>query len=151
MKTANAPVWLVLSSVLAACGGASEPAKAPAPAAENTSPAAEAPAKGEAEAPAATPAAVPESAPAAEPAGTGLDKAALREASKIVSDAYPGPFEKTYESVVAKLGEPKKKSDNMYEWFAKDGGKCLLFFMTKDAKKGHAASGVTETDAAECK
>lgn len=88
---------------------------------------------------------------AAEPAGTGLDKAALREASKIVSDAYPGPFEKTYKSVVAKLGEPKKKSDNMYEWFAKDGGKCLLFFMTKDAKKGHAASGVTETDAAECK
>ena len=74
------------------------------------------------------------------------------DANKAVIAAYPGPFDKTYKSVVAKLGEPMKKGDNMFEWFTMDGGKCVSFFMTKDAKKGHAASGINgDADASSCK
>jgi len=142
--------------VIAGCGAANEPAKTAAPAASSSAPEApsapvEAPAK--VEDPAPSPSAAPPAAeaPAAGSGGTGLTVAALDEANKIVADAYPGPFAKTYPKVVAKLGEPKKKGDNMYQWYALDGTKCIMFFVTKDSTKGHAASGRAETQASDCK
>ena len=32
-------------------------------------------------------------------------------------------FDKTFKAVVAKIGEPKKKAENMNQWFSSDGGK----------------------------
>lgn len=137
------PLLLLL---LAACGAPNELAKTPEPQRPAPTAAAPEPPAEKEEAPPAPSAAPEEAAPA-----TSLTKAQLQEASKIVGDGYPGPFEKTYPKVVAKLGEPKKKGDNMYEWYASDGGKCFLFFMTRDNQKGHAASGISETDASLCK
>lgn len=36
------------------------------------------------------------------------------------------------------------------KWFAKDGDKCVAFFMTKDAQKGQAASGIMDGEPADC-
>ena len=82
---------------------------------------------------------------------TKLTKAQLVDANKIVMNAYPGPFDATFKQVVAKLGAPQKKSANMNQWFALDGGKCVQFFMTKDAQKGYAAGSVGDTEATDCK
>lgn len=131
-----AALVLVLSHV--ACGGAPEAPKTPdAPASPTAS-----------EAPAA-----PDTlaAPAAAVPSAGPSTSALVDANKTVIAAYPAPFDQTYKSVVAKLGEPKKKSENMYQWFALDAGKCTQFFMTKDSNKGHAASGISDSDANDCK
>jgi hypothetical protein len=148
--------------LLAACGASNETAKLPqapaveppaaasvssAPVTSAAAPSASAPAS---VAP-ATPAPVTSAAPAAGSKST-LTRAQLEDANKAVMAAYPGPFDKTYKAVVAKLGEPTKKGDNMFEWFIKDGDKCVGFFMTKDAKKGHAASGINaDASAASCK
>ena len=150
MKRLMLTLALVLST---ACGAPPEPPKTPdeppAPAAEQAPPAEPAqPAEAPPAAPAAAPAAPPAAAPAA---GSGLSRSALDEANKMVMAAYPAPFDKTFKAVVAKIGEPKKKGENMNQWFSSDGGKCVQFFMTKDSKKGHAASGIFETDPADCK
>ncbi len=79
-----------------------------------------------------------------------LEKSHLEAANAKVMEAYPAPFDETFKQVVAMLGNPKKTGDNMNEWFAKDGDKCVAFFMTKDAQKGHAASGIMDGQPADC-
>lgn len=106
-------------------------------------------------APAATPAPGPEptpAAPAADAAPAKLTKAQLEDANKLVMDEYPAPFQQTFDKVVAKIGEPATgaAADNMFKWFAPDGDKCTAFFMTKDAKKGYAASGLTDEKPGQC-
>jgi hypothetical protein len=82
-----------------------------------------------------------------------LTRALFREAQAIVMKAYPAPFQKTYAQVVEKLGKHHKGSEkeNMFQWFAVDDGKCVVFFMTKDAKQGHAAAGIYDGNADDCK
>ena len=75
------------------------------------------------------------------------------EAQALVMNAYPAPFEKTFPQVVEKLGQHHKGAakENLFQWFAVDDKKCVVFFMTKDSKKGHAASGVYDGSADDCK
>lgn len=70
----------------------------------------------------------------------------------MVMNAYPAPFDQVFSKVVAKLGKPQQGSakTNMFQWFAKDGGKCVSFFMTKASHKGTAASGVMTAKPANC-
>jgi hypothetical protein len=75
------------------------------------------------------------------------------EAQALVMNAYPAPFEKTFPRVVEKLGKQHKgyEKENMFQWFAVDDKKCVVFFMTKDNQKGHAAAGVYDGTADDCK
>jgi hypothetical protein len=79
-----------------------------------------------------------------------LEKQHFEAAQAQVIAAYPAPFEETFKQVVAKIGSPKKTGGNMNEWFAKDGDKCIAFFMTKDGGKGHAAAGIMDSEPANC-
>jgi hypothetical protein len=157
-------IVLGVAFLLASCANQpAQPAQAgPVPPPGSAEPAAAAPAQAAAAVdqdtpPPAAATATGDSAPApaaATPAGagSGLTKVELEAANKIVMDAYPAPFAGTFKKVVAKIGAPQQGSDkeNMFKWFGKDGDKCVAFFMTKDAKQGHAASGMMDAEPADC-
>lgn len=79
-----------------------------------------------------------------------LEKQHFEAAQAQVIAAYPAPFDETFKQVVAKIGSPKRTGPNMNEWFAKDGDKCIAFFMTKDGGKGHAAAGIMDAEPGDC-
>jgi hypothetical protein len=163
----RAPRLLAISAlnayVLVGCGGSTPPANteaSPLPSSSSTvtdvAPQASA-ATTNASAPTASPPATPPPAAASTPGagsgasagGTNLTKDDLAEATKIVYAGYgKDKFAAVVKKVEAKLGPAQKKEPKMLSWFAKDGDKCVQFWVTQ-GDKGFAATGTaSDTDAA---
>jgi hypothetical protein len=98
------------------------------------------------------PAAASGASPVANAGDTKLTKDDLIEATKLVYASYgKDKFAAVLKKVEAKLGPAQKKEPNMMSWFAKDGEKCVQFWVTQADKgdKGWAATGTaSDTDAA---
>jgi hypothetical protein len=75
--------------------------------------------------------------------GTKLTKADLTDATNIVYASYgKDKYDAVVKKVVGRLGPAQTQKASMVSWFAKDGDKCVQFWVTT-ADKGFAATGMS--------